>query len=149
MVMHLPAPTACSLQLVNDIVAERQHGRNAEFFSSIKEDWIERVRQYLDAEGAPNIVQEWSDIKDRKGSFLNLYLAPAENSTQGAILAKLRGHDLVSCPACGEPGRPNTLDHYLPKGKYPHFCITPHNLFPMCDACQGLKLDKTGDISDP
>ena len=134
MVMHLPAPTACSIQLVNDIVAESQNGINAEFFNSIKEEWIARVRQYLESNGAPNAVQVWSDIEDRKGSFLNLYRSPAENSAQGTILKRLRDHDLVLCPACGELGRPNTLDHYLPKGKYPHFCITPHNLFPMCDA---------------
>ena len=36
-------------------------------------------------------------------------------------------------------GRPGTLDHYLPKTSYPHFSITPENLFPMCTTCQGEK----------
>src|SRR3546814_3004594 len=57
----------------------------------------------------------------------------------------LHVHELNHCPACGEPGTPNTLDHYLPKGRYPHFCVTPLNLFPMCDACQQAKGEKTGD----
>lgn len=149
MVMHLPPPTACSLQLVDDIVAERQNGRNADFFTSISADWRVRVQQYLDAKGAPDTVECWPEVKDMKGSFLNLYSSPADGSVQGAILEQLRAHNLVLCPACGEAGRPNTLDHYLPKGKYPHFCVTPHNLFPMCDACQKEKLDKTGDITDP
>ncbi|MBS0353723.1 MAG: hypothetical protein JSR83_07450 [Proteobacteria bacterium] len=47
------------------------------------------------------------------------------------------------CPACGEDGTPNTLDHYLPKQTYPEFSITAHNLFPMCDICQGEKLTET------
>ena len=65
------------------------------------------------------------------------------------MLQSLRNHDLQLCPACGEAGAPNTLDHYLPKGKYPHFCVTPHNLFPMCDACQRRKGDRTGDENNP
>jgi hypothetical protein len=65
------------------------------------------------------------------------------------MLQALRAHDLILCPACGEPGSPNTLDHYLPKGKYPHFAVTPANLFPMCDACQDAKGEKTGDAASP
>jgi hypothetical protein len=35
MVMRLPAPTVCTLQLVDYIVRERQNGRNAGFFTGI------------------------------------------------------------------------------------------------------------------
>jgi hypothetical protein len=38
-----------------------------------------------------------------------------------------------------------TLDHYLPKERYPEFSILPHNLLPMCDACQTCKGTKTVD----
>jgi hypothetical protein len=65
------------------------------------------------------------------------------------MLYAMRQHELSVCPACGEPGRPNTLDHYLPKTLYPHFCITPVNLFPMCDACQIYKGTKVGDTHSP
>lgn len=149
MVMLLPAPTACSLQLVDEVVAERQGGKNAGFFSGIAQDWRDRVQAYIDAGGSPEIVETWPDIEHKKNSFMNLYLSPAEGSVQGAILAALRSHELSLCPACGEAGAPNTLDHYLPKGKYPHFCVTPYNLFPMCDACQTNKKDKTGDAANP
>ncbi|KGK59381.1 hypothetical protein NC00_03090 [Xanthomonas cannabis pv. phaseoli] len=37
----------------------------------------------------------------------------------------------------------------MPKTLYPHFCITPLNLFPMCDACQELKHTKTGGEAEP
>lgn len=149
MVMVLPAPAACSLQLVDDVVAERQGGKNAGFFSGVAQDWRERVQAYIDGAGSPEIVETWPDIEHKKNSFLNLYLSPAEGSVQGAILAALRDHELSLCPACGEAGAPNTLDHYLPKGKYPHFCVTPYNLFPMCDACQTNKKEKTGDAANP
>ncbi len=147
--MHLPPPTTCSLQLVEDIVAERQNGINATFFTSIKEAWLIRVQKYLDTGGEPNKVQRWPEVEPKRNSFLNLYKSPSDGAAQESILRQLRDHDLVLCPACGEAGRPNTLDHYLPKGKYPHFCVTPHNLFPMCDACQKEKQEKTGSIADP
>ena len=149
MVMRLPVPVACSLQMVDDVVAERQNGKNAAFFSGIALNWRAKVQEYIDAQGSPDIVRPWPAIDHKKGSFLNLYASPADGAVQGAMLATLRKHELIICPACGEPGRPNTLDHYLPKGTYPHFCITPLNLFPMCDACQTEKGEKTGDANDP
>ena len=95
------------------------------------------------------MVTTWAAVQAKKTSFLNLYLAPAENSVQGRMLRAMREHDLTVCPACGELGRPNTLDHYLPKNLYPHFCVTPVNLFPMCDACQLAKGVKVGDAQTP
>lgn len=149
MVMLLPKPATCSLQLVDDVVAERQDGRNAGFFAGIAKEWRNRVQKYIDGKGSPEVVQTWPDIEHKKNSLLNLYLSPEKGSVQSNILAKMRCHSLNLCPACGESGRPNTLDHYLPKGKYPHFCLTPLNLFPMCDACQMIKKEKTGDAADP
>lgn len=43
------------------------------------------------------------------------------------------------CPLCGV-GTVNTLDHYLPKSEYPTFVITPCNLVPACEWCQGEKM---------
>ena len=47
MVTSLPPPPHCSLQLVDDIIAERQNGINREFFNSIRDRWRERVEEYL------------------------------------------------------------------------------------------------------
>jgi hypothetical protein len=44
------------------------------------------------------------------------------------------------CPFCGI-GVVSTLDHYLPKGQYPIFSVTPNNLVPACKDCQGSKLE--------
>ncbi|MEQ8427422.1 MAG: HNH endonuclease [Gammaproteobacteria bacterium] len=48
-------------------------------------------------------------------------------------------HILISandkCPYCGGIGRPRTLDHYLPKSKYPQFSVVPNNLLPCCRDC--------------
>jgi 5-methylcytosine-specific restriction endonuclease McrA len=149
MVMVLPLPGACSVQLVTDVVAQRQNGVNAGYFTAIAQEWSQRVQAYLDNGGSPEHVPTWPLIEQHKTRFQTLYSHPAEGSAQGAVLDQLRAHDLDLCPACGEPGAPNTLDHYLPKGRYPQFAITPANLFPMCDACQAAKLEKTGDGVTP
>lgn len=147
--MRLPQPTACSLALVDSVVEERQNGINATFFRNIRIEWRDRIQEYIDNGGSPEFIQTWAAINHKKKSFLNLYLQPQDTSTQKAIIDDLRNHGLNLCPACGEAGAPNTLDHYLPKAEYPHFCITPLNLFPMCDSCQKEKGEKTGDTTAP
>jgi len=150
MVMPLPLPGSCSIELVGQIVDERQNGVNAAYFEGIRQEWINRVQIYLQHHGSPEHVPQWPAIPPvRKSSFLNLYLHSDEDSAHGLMLAMLRDHELTLCPACGEMGRPNTLDHYLPKRLFPHFCVTPANLFPMCDACQREKLEKTGTPAEP
>ncbi|WP_157465568.1 HNH endonuclease [Cellulomonas sp. Leaf395] len=42
------------------------------------------------------------------------------------------------CLACGHQ-RVNTLDHYLPKSRFPALALTPVNLTPMCQACNQAK----------
>ena len=149
MVMNLPMPKFDSIQLIRDVVAERAPGVNADFFNNILVEWCERVQQYIDFGGSPPTVARWNAVESRKNTLLNLYMSPAEGSAQAKMLAAMRGHELSVCPACGEPGRPNTLDHYLPKALYPHLCITPVNLFPVCDACQLAKGTKVGDTGAP
>lgn len=51
------------------------------------------------------------------------------------------------CPLCSI-GTVDTLDHYLPKAKYPIFSVTPINLIPSCTPCNKGKLvdyPKTAD----
>lgn len=43
------------------------------------------------------------------------------------------------CPLCGA-GYAVTLDHYLPKAKFPFFAILPQNLVPACRDCNTGKL---------
>lgn len=149
MVMNLQRPNIDSVEFTRQVVAERANGMNAPFFNEIEGEWCERVQQYIDASGSPPMVTTWPAIAPRTSTFLNLYLHPKDGSVQGEMLKSLRKHGLSICPACGEMGVPNTLDHYLPKSAYPHFCITPENLFPMCDACQKNKGTSVGNLINP
>lgn len=42
------------------------------------------------------------------------------------------------CPLCGQR-KVSTLDHHLPKSKYPALAVTPSNLIPSCIDCNKLK----------
>ncbi|WCN36222.1 HNH endonuclease [Aneurinibacillus uraniidurans] len=44
------------------------------------------------------------------------------------------------CPYCSHR-EVKTVDHYLPKSKFPSFAITPVNLLPCCSDCNKDKLD--------
>lgn len=43
------------------------------------------------------------------------------------------------CPLCGV-GTVTTLDHYLPKSKFPDYTVLPENLVPACSYCNTAKL---------
>jgi hypothetical protein len=48
------------------------------------------------------------------------------------------------CPYCAQR-EVSTLDHYLPKAKYPTYAVTPYNLVPSCANCN---IDKRDDNFD-
>ncbi|UIN31301.1 HNH endonuclease [Microbacterium binotii] len=51
------------------------------------------------------------------------------------------------CPLCLVRDA-SELDHYLPKRKFPELAIVPLNLVPICDECNGTKLEYVGEHSD-
>lgn len=58
------------------------------------------------------------------------------------------------CPYCGGIGRPQSLDHYLPKAHYPQYSVNPQNLIPSCRDCNtgksnGLAQDAAGQPIHP
>lgn len=50
----------------------------------------------------------------------------------------IAGASLGRCPLCGV-GQVSTLDHYLPKGRYPQLSVVPLNLIPACKDCNSGK----------
>src|SRR3546814_5688047 len=66
MVMYLPRPTACSLALLDAVIAERQGGANAAFFNGLASEWRERVRAYIERAGSPEFVPRWPQIEPRR-----------------------------------------------------------------------------------
>lgn len=149
--MNLPLPMTAAehRDLIDAIVAERVREPNKTFFNSIATEWKQRVDDYVTLCGSPGLVPEWPAIMGRATSFKTLYSHPKDGSPQGAMLDDLRDYEFDICPWCGSPMSEETLDHFLPKGKYPHFAVAPANLTPMCDPCQRHKGEKTGDAATP
>ena len=144
MVTRLLCPDTDDDSYIDSLVAQGQKGADGAFFQKIKVDWKARVNGYVAACGDPSVVKPWAEIAAKKKLLESLYSSqPPSCSFQKPVLDSLRTKVLQFCPACGEDGTPNTLDHYLPKNKYPEFSVISRNLFPMCDICQGKKGSKT------
>lgn len=47
-------------------------------------------------------------------------------------------HIRGTCQYCGI-NSDNSIDHYLPKGQYPDFCVYVLNLLPCCESCNSFK----------
>ncbi|MBA0191644.1 HNH endonuclease [Pectobacterium carotovorum] len=166
MVAKLPLPEYNSITVLRAIISERE--RYEDFYNSLTNDWVLHVENYLEHHGDPRFItpidlslylseesvqEEETKTTDanrhisaqerlrekRKQTLINLY-SPDEGKIPYDILGALRrGHNLLFCPCCGEPGKPTTLDHYLPKTVYPELAIIIANLTPMCNECQQNK----------
>lgn len=67
------------------------------------------------------------------------YYEKAPKELNKLLLERRNEHDLSFCPYCGNPMIPDTLDHFIPKGKWPEFSIFPNNLVPQCRGCAPVK----------
>lgn len=119
--------------------------RSGNEFNEIAETWKSCAELYIQQGGNPEVVNHEKAIDKVKETILGLYSRtdPSNATVHQGVMIPLKkgGRQLQFCPLCGEAGTPYTLDHYLPKSKYPEFAILPHNLIPACDICQGKKLD--------
>lgn len=72
-----------------------------------------------------------------------------ESKPARAIYDALRAAPVNAvCPTCGV-GHVFTLDHFLPKSRFPWFAVMPANLVPACRDCNTGKLAKVGDAVVP
>jgi 5-methylcytosine-specific restriction endonuclease McrA len=77
-----------------------------------------------------------------KENLATLYTRLRDNKNARSIYEGIRKNAAPGkCPYCGS-GTIGTLDHYLPKMRYPLFTITPANLVPSCERCNGKKRDE-------
>lgn len=85
----------------------------------------------------------------RKSELVKLYEYNMVSRTPGRGL-----YDVLlvaaneQCPFCGGVGRPQSLDHYLPKANYPQYAVLPQNLVPCCRDCNSGKSNSLAVIED-
>lgn len=146
MVAKINLPSDNSIDVINGAFSERK--KFLAFYRSIKADYLIQNQLYETARGCPSVVipldlanytSSNAEAELRKTTLINLY-SPKIDKIPYKELEKIRkDNELISCPMCGEPGRPRTLDHFLPKTEYPELAINLLNLVPCCDWCQGEK----------
>ncbi|MDO8775731.1 MAG: hypothetical protein Q7K57_44925 [Burkholderiaceae bacterium] len=90
-----------------------------------------------------------------KGELISLYKVQMFKRTQPGRQyydRLLNSAPHSKCPMCGF-GHVSTLDHHLPKARYPLFSVLPANLVPSCTDCNKGKgaqvLNGLNDISHP
>lgn len=124
------------ITLLDAIVKERTREPNRSFFKKYKPLWKKRYKEYISYSGNPNFIDCSTLLKKYNPRFISLFdSAPYTIGT--SIKTPLKEMELTFCPFCSEAGTPNTLDHFLPKEKYPEFSILSKNLVRACDICQG------------
>ncbi|MFJ6152184.1 HNH endonuclease [Micromonospora profundi] len=117
--------------------------------SYLQERVFEAYRKYDEVGGTPHLIKSIVD-DDETGS-------QALQSTYGLTypgkcLAEISEQAFAAapyelCPMCGRV-TPTTIDHFLPKSKYPEFSLLSTNLVPVCPDCNRYKSTLTGSQSD-
>ncbi|OYQ77020.1 hypothetical protein B9T12_09700 [Wohlfahrtiimonas chitiniclastica] len=147
MVSKVPDPEDDSLKVLQDIIQERV--KYKEFYTQIEPDLMDQARNYIKYHGDPAQIKPLDlncytssveEAEKRKKTLIGLYTPECDKSPFQQLEKMRKYNGLVVCPSCGELGRPRTLDHYLPKDKFPELAVLLLNLTPMCDWCQGEKL---------
>lgn len=77
--------------------------------------------------------------KEELMDLYSVYMLKA-NSASRKVYDKLRAASYGLCPLCGI-NEATTLDHYLPKARYPLLSVNPRNLIPACQDCNKGKSD--------
>src|SRR3546814_16127561 len=75
MVMYLPRPTACSLALLDAVIAERQGGAKDAFFNGLDSEWRERDPAYRERDGSTAFVARWTQLALRTSKSTTLYMS--------------------------------------------------------------------------
>ncbi len=85
--------------------------------------------------GGDPVVSGTTLLKSQIIALYSDYMVPKNKPARTLIYDKIKVAANGKCPFCAGIGHVRTLDHYLPKAKYPEFSILPSNLVPSCRDC--------------
>jgi hypothetical protein len=140
---NLPLPTIAALDVFKDCgscedlaFSDRLKSIESEISSS------ESLYKHVAVAGLINAFPIHSDVGSvTKAELLKLYtqrMVP-ERSPGRTHYDKIRSApEYNRCPLCGQRDV-STVDHYLPKARYPKFSVVPCNLVPACFECNKKK----------
>ncbi|MET8305836.1 HNH endonuclease [Micromonospora sp. NPDC005173] len=105
---------------------------------------FEAYRKYDEVGGVPHLITAITDDRTRARALQGMYGLTYSGKCLGEISEQAFAaapYDL--CPMCGRV-TPTTIDHFLPKNKYPEFSLLSINLIPVCPDCNRYKSTLTG-----
>lgn len=120
----------------NNLTAMRAISQRLPEFESSYQQGAESVTLHLTTPSRHGHSEDEVISNITKADFVGLYddcLSKA--GTNGRVIYDaIRSSSDGVCPLCGI-GHVSTLDHYLPKARYPLYSVHPHNLVPACKDC--------------
>lgn len=132
-------------EILDDCISEMREGERKKHIEDSKNEIVKKSKKYdnLAESGQLNEIEMDDQSKAIKDDFIYLYSGVLSRKGKKArkyydelILLPKHG----KCPFCCQR-LVNTLDHYLPKSKYPKLSIVPYNLIPVCTNCNKNKSD--------
>lgn len=135
----IPLLAADAVKIFDEITAAKRQPRRQRM-QAVRSKVIAAYQDYDLA--APEVagLEEVTLTQLQKDAMRHAY------TVETAPMTELRGNllkriSVARCPFCGI-SESSTLDHYLPKEKYPEFSVFPMNLVPSCAICNTRKRDR-------
>lgn len=129
-------------ELLETIVKNKQEP-NKTNLENIKDIVIKQYQSYEENKNNLENVEKSIKINPMEANALKgCYTRDREKivgKITDSIISALNAPYVSNCPHCSFESAPNTIDHYMPKEKYPEFSILPINLIPMCFDCNNIK----------
>lgn len=133
-------PLDADATYVFDEIAAAKHEPRRTRMEEARANVLAAYQGYEDA--VPEVGElEKAPLTDlQKEAMRHAFTVETEPMTalRGDLLGRI---SVARCPFCGI-SESSTLDHYLPKEKYPEFSVLPKNLVPSCAVCNTRKRDR-------
>jgi hypothetical protein len=128
---------------VFDEITAAKHQLRRERMQVARADVLAAYQGYEDAVPEVGELDEAPLTDLQKEAMRHAFTVETEPMTalRGNLLGRI---SVARCPFCGI-SESSTLDHYLPKERYPEFSVFPKNLVPSCAVCNTRKRDRILD----
>lgn len=135
--------------IIDDCISNMQDGLLKQQILASKNEIIEESANYdqkactgeLSSIAVHSTLRSGATKDDMVKLYDRKFVPKGEGGRKYYDAIKLLSPNLI-CPYCAQRDV-DTLDHYLPKAKFPTYAITPYNLVPSCMACNKVKIDDT------
>lgn len=152
--IKLKKPEIDQTSILDDCLESMREGDRKEKLKNSKSEIVNVGKKYdLLAKNGKLLCLESTKMSNAGANKDDLiFLYDDKFSKKGQIARKYYDELMLlapygRCPQCGQR-QVRTLDHYLPKSKYPMLSVVPYNLIPSCSDCNKDKLDEVAQIHE-